>query len=98
MQALTQDEFKANFKEVFEDLMLMVSHDLVLNDRIEVIKAVCDDARLAWTVSCAPMSTEELHTQWMYFVEKYNFRYDDEADDIWMNIKLTVLDFAGLKP
>ena len=35
---------------------------------------------------------------WRKYAKRYNFMLNDGPDDIWMNVKLTIMDKAGIEP
>lgn len=91
---------KESFHEVFEDLCVVISTDLVKAKHCGAILEAAEQAGIAWQfyLNFDSIPSEIRKEQWFKFVEKYNFFPNDDISDIWMNIRLTTLDNAGLDP
>ena len=86
-----------HFEELFEYLSIVISTYLLPNDKYEIAKDLASDVMQAHR-AIHQFSKAERRDFWNEMARKYNFYPNDAFDDVWMNVKLSTLDRAGLEP
>lgn len=88
----------AHFGELFEDLSIVINAYLLPGGKYDIAQDVAFDAMHVHSMKNPLICDDEKKECWLKMARKYNFYPNDAFDDVWMNVKLSTLDRAGLEP
>lgn len=88
----------ADFENLRTCLALVIAGDLLPNAKVELAMELAEDLMEVQKVIITAERFWSRKKTWKSFADKYQFMQNDEPDDVWMNVRLSTLDRAGLEP
>ena len=101
---LTNDREDPNYEASAKDLLALSATIsevtliyLIPKDRFSIAKKLAKEV-IQLNRTAYGKNVSKIGKLWRKYADRYNFMLNDGPDDIWMNVKLTIMDKAGIEP